>query len=237
MAKYFECIMEEINLKELVKYIVSKLHIASLIFAAIVSLGAIYTSYVKTPLYSSSTKLVLTLEPGNVNQVSSSDVALFNNLVKTYADIVKSNAVMERVIDSLGLKMSAQALANKVTVTTGTNTHIIDVSVSDTDSERAREIADQIGTEFTKEIESIYRLKNVKVVDKALASGVPYNIDMKKSMVRYAAAGAAVGLTVVIAMFYLDNTVKSSRIVEERTGLTVLGVVPDMDEKKKEKKK
>lgn len=229
---YILVVMEEINLKELFRYILSKFYIISLIFAVVVSIGAIYTASFKTPMYNSSTKLVLTLEPGFANEISSSDIALFNNLVKTYAEIVKSRAVMERVVANLKLDTTADSLVGRVTATPVANTHVINVTVSDADNERAKLIADEVAKEFIAEIDAIYKMKNIKVVDAAQVSGKPYNIDMKKSTIRYAVAGAVLGLITVLIMFYFDNTVKSSKVVEDRTGLVVMGVIPEVEKKK-----
>lgn len=227
----FWLFMEEINLKELFRYILAKFYIVSLIFAATVSIGTIFTLSTKTPMYNSTTKMVLTLEQGSANEVSSSDIALFNNLVKTYAEIAKSRSVMERVVANLKLNTTAEGLANRVTATSVANTHIINITVADEDNERARVIADEVAKEFKEEIATIYKMKNIQVVDKAQVSGKPFNLDMKKTTVRYAVVGMVLGVVVVLLMFYFDNTVKNSKIVEDKVGLVVLGVIPKVEDK------
>lgn len=223
--------MEEINLKELFRYVMAKFYIVSLIFAATVSIGTLFTLATKTPMYNSTTKMVLTLEQGSANEVSSSDIALFNNLVKTYAEIAKSRSVMERVVANLKLNTTADALAGRVTASPVANTHIINITVADEDNERARLITDEVAKEFKEEIATIYKMKNIQVVDKAQVAGKPFNINMKKATMRYALVGVVLGLTVVLLMFYFDNTVKSSKIVEDKVGLVVLGVIPKVEDK------
>jgi len=41
------------------------------------------------------------------------------------------------------------------------------------------------------------------------------------------------GLGIVLVMFYLDNTIKNSQVVEDKVGLVVLGVVPKVGKGKK----
>ena len=52
--------MEEINLKELFDYFVSKWFMVALAAVVCVVFGAVYTIFFKTPLYNSYTTMVLT---------------------------------------------------------------------------------------------------------------------------------------------------------------------------------
>ena len=221
--------MDEINLKELFRYILSKIYIVILVLVLTVSVGTVYAASIKTPLYNSTTKLVLTSSGQSTDTaVTANDVTLSNNLVKTYAEIVKSQSVLAKVVDNLKLSKSASELAGAITVNSTTNTQIITVTVSDDNAERAQKIADEIAKVFKAEIVSLYKIDNVQIVDKAQAASAPYNINMVKSLLQYFAAGAALGLGVVLVMFYLDTTIKNSKMIEDKTGLVVLGVVPSV---------
>lgn len=225
-------LMDEINLKELFRYILAKFYVVILVLIAVLSAGVLYSVYLKTPMYKSSTKVVLTYEKNaDTATITTNDVQLSNNLVKTYSEIVKSQSVLSKVANNLKLEGGAEALASKLTVVTAANTQLITVTVADADAEKAKTIADEIAKVFKAEIVSLYKIDNVQIVDKAQAASEPYNIDMMASLLKYLAAGVAVGIGVVLLMFYLDNTIKSSQIVEDKVGLVVLGVVPEMEKK------
>ncbi len=223
--------MDEINLKELMRYVLSKFYIVILVLIAVVSLGEIYSVYFKTPMYSSTTKLVLTSEQTSNNSITTNDVTLSNNLVKTYSEIIKSRNVLNKVIDSLKLGMTVEQLASKISVSSVTSTQIINVTVSDKDSELAQRIANEVAKQFKTEIVTLYKIDNVQIVDKATAATAPYNINVAKQLLGYSAAGFAAGLGLVLLMFYLDNTIKSTQTVENKVGLVVLGVVPNAGRK------
>ena len=224
--------MDEINLKELLRYILAKFYVVILVLIAVLSVGVLYSVYLKTPMYKSSTKVVLTYEKNaDTATITTNDVQLSNNLVKTYSEIVKSQSVLNKVVDNLKLGVTTEALASKLTVATAANTQLITVTVADADAEKSRMIADEIAKVFKAEIVSLYKIDNVQIVDKAQVASEPYNIDMMASVLKYLAAGAAVGIGVVLLMFYLDNTIKSSQVVEDKVGLVVLGVVPEMEKK------
>ena len=224
--------MDEINLKELFRYILAKFYVVILVLIAVLSVGVLYSVYLKTPMYKSSTKVVLTYEKNaDTATITTNDVQLSNNLVKTYSEIVKSQSVLSKVANNLKLEGGAEALAANLTVATASNTQLITVTVADADAEKAKTIADEIAKVFKAEIISLYKIDNVQIVDKAQVASEPYNIDMTASLLKYLVAGAAVGIGVVLLMFYLDNTIKSSQIVEDKVGLVVLGVVPEMEKK------
>ncbi len=224
--------MDEINLKELFRYILSKFYVVLLILIAVVSIGEVYSIYLKTPMYKSTTKLVLTSSEVEQNStLKNSDVTLSNNLVKTYSEIVTSRNVMAKVISNLKMDLSPEELAGKISVSSVSNTQIITVAVSDANAEDAQRIADEVAKVFKAEISTLYKMDNVQIVDKAQVANAPYNINFLKQTLQYLAAGLALGIGVVLVMFYLDNTVKNSKIVEDKVGLVVLGVVPTVSKR------
>lgn len=227
--------MDEVNLKELFRYILSKFYIVVTATVVVVLAGEIYSTYLKTPLYRSTTKLVLTSSQGDNSQtaVTNTDVTLSNNLVKTYSEIVTSRGVLAKVIDNLKLDTTTDELASKVTVSSVSNTQIITLSVSDPDAGQAEKIANEIAKVFKAEIMSLYKIDNVQIVDKAQVASSPYNVNVLKQTLQFLAAGLAMGIGIVLIMFYLDNTVKSSQVVEDKVGLVVLGVVPKVGKKKR----
>ncbi len=227
--------MDEVNLKELFRYILSKFYIVVTATVVVVLAGEIYSTYLKTPLYRSTTKLVLTSSQGDNSQtaVTNTDVTLSNNLVKTYSEIVTSRGVLAKVIDNLKLDTTMDELASKVTVSSVSNTQIITIAVSDPDASQAEKIANEIAKVFKAEIVSLYKIDNVQIVDKAQVASSPYNVNILKQTLQFLAAGLAMGIGIVLIMFYLDNTVKNSQVVEDKVGLVVLGVVPKVGKKKR----
>ena len=227
--------MDEVNLKELFRYILSKFYIVVTATVVVVLAGEIYSTYLKTPLYRSTTKLVLTSSQGDNSQsaVTNTDITLSNNLVKTYSEIITSRGVLSKVIENLKLNTSTEDLASKVTVSSVSNTQIITLSMSDADANQAEKIANEIAKVFKAEIMSLYKIDNVQIVDRAQVASSPYNVNVLKQTLQFLAAGLAMGIGIVLIMFYLDNTVKSSQVVEDKVGLVVLGVVPKVGKKKR----
>lgn len=222
--------MEEINLKDLFNYFMSKILIFIIITVLILSLGNTYSLVLKTPLYKSTTSLVLVNE-SDKDSITQSDLTLNNNLVGTYTEIIKSKNVLSQVIKNLNLLESTGSLTSKINVTSVSNSQIIKINVSDADNKKAKLIADEIAKVFIEETSKLYKLENIKVIDEASIENTPYNMNIIKENIIYLAIGCALGLGIILLMYSLDTTIKTTEDVEEKLELTVLGTVPKVGDK------
>ena len=177
--------MEEINLKELLSYFKSKIGLIILVLFCAITIGNSFTILTRVPMYQSTTKIVLVSENNN----NSSEVTLNRNLVGTYSEIIKSRTVLSNVINNLGIDESVSELSKNITVTSVTNTEVIIITVANDNSEDAKLIADETAEVFMKEIQKIYKLNNVSVIDKAQESDTPFNINYVKDNLIYVAVG------------------------------------------------
>lgn len=225
--------MEDTNFKDIFRYVLSKIHIVAIIFAVVLIAGEIYTNFMKTPLYQSQTQVVLLNDNSSNTAITATDVQLSNNLVKTYAEIVKSSNVLDQTVKNLNLNYSGEALRNKLTISTVTSTQLITIKVSDKSATEAQLIANEIAKVFKQEIKKIYNIDNVQIVDTADLANAPYNINLIRQTALYAAIGLALGIGVACAMYLLDTSIKDSETVENRVGLTVLGVIPNIESRRK----
>ena len=225
--------MEEINLKELFDYIKERILIMAVIILAVLIVGSAYSLFIKTPLYKSTSTLVLVSDEGtSTTTYTTQDVTLNNQLVSTYSKIVTSHRVIDTVIDNLKLDYSYGEVVKEVAVTTETGTQIIKVSVSDPDKALAASITNEIVKVFGEEIKSIYKLQNVSVVDKAEEAKSPSNVNYIKEAIIYILVGVVLAFGVVFVIFYFDTSIKSAEEIENKLGLPVIGVIPKVKDKK-----
>ncbi len=226
--------MEEINLKELIEYIKSRVVLILFIILIVVVIGSAYSLFLKTPKYRSATTIVLVSDSGQSTQTTQTDVNLSKSLVPTYSEIVKTDAVVGKVINNLALEYSISELKSNISVTTINNTEIIKIVVTDEDKALAADIANELVKVFSGEIKSIYKLQNVSQIDVAAEADNPYNINIVKDLAIYILIGLVLSFGYVFIVFYFDTTVKSTEDIENKLGLPVIGVIPRV---KREKKK
>lgn len=216
--------MEEINLSEVYSYFKTKILWILLAVVIIIIFGNVFTLLTRTPLYQSNTTIVLVGE--SKSGYSQTESQLNQNLIGTYSQIIKSRKVLNQVIKNLDLKMSVDELANSITTSSVEETEIIKITVDDPNAKQAKKITNEVAEVFAKEIKDIYNLENVEIIDKAELAKTPYNVNYLKDNVIYLVIGLVLSFGVVFVMYYFDTSIKSSDVVEDKLGLTVIGIVP-----------
>ena len=227
--------MEEIDLMRLLDYYKHKILEIIFIVFCVATIIFVYGVFLQKPLYLSHTTVILGGNEKESTSLTQNDVTLNKNLVDTYAEVVKSRRVLEQVISSLHLNMSYEQLEKRVSVVSVNNTEIIKIKVVFEEAEKAKIIADEIANFFTKEVIKLYKLNNVNVLDHAVVSSKPYNINYKKTFVVAVAVGLVVAFGIIFIIYYFDRTIKSAEMVEQITGLPILGTV--RESKKKDRRK
>ncbi len=224
--------MEDFNIIDFLKYYLGKI-ILVILFVFIGLAGSyIYTYYIQVPVYQSQTSLVLAKTDGGNNTITQNEVNLNKNLLSTYRQIVKSRRILDTVIDNLKLDTNYQELSKQVSVNNVSDTELILISVVNEDKRVSRKIANEIAKVFKKEIIDIYNIENVSIIDKALVSKEPHNVNVVKQFVLGAGLGFVLSSMIVVIWFYLDDTIKTEEDIEKKLGLPVLGSVPKYKKKK-----
>ena len=227
--------MEEIDLMRLLDYYKHKVvEIIFIVFCVTVMIF-VYGAFLQKPMYQSHTTVILGGNEKDSTSLTQNDVTLNKNLVDTYAEVVKSRRVLEQVISSLHLNMSYEQLEGMVSVVSVNNTEIIKIKVISENANKARVIADEIADFFIKEVTKLYKLNNVNVLDKAVVAVKPYNINYKKTIIVAFAVGVVVAFGIIFIIYYFDRTIKSVEMVEQITGLPILGTIREL--KKKDRRK
>lgn len=226
--------MEEINLKEMFSYFLSKIVIIIVATLVAIFCGCLYSLYIQKPMYNSSTTVVLARsneETNNDNGITNNDITLNQKLVSTYREIIKSRRVLNQVIENLKLDTTFGELQSQINVSNEKDTEILRITVINRDANNAKIIADEIARVFGNEIVEIYSIKNVSIIDYAVVNKKPYNVNILKQIILAALIGGVLACIVVFMMFYFDTTVKTPEEVEQKLGLPVLGAVPNKPHK------
>lgn len=234
--------MEEIDLKEIFLMFWKKKLEIILIIAIFAILGYVYTMVFTSPMYTSSTTLVLAgtnSEQEGESSITTNDLTLNSKLVSTYSQLVKSNKVVRQVISNLGIDISENELRNNISVSSVSDTELIKITVKTDNPKYSADIANETAKVFTSEVAEIYNINNVHVVDVAEESNVPSNIDHKKDIIMFAAIGVVIAFIYVIIAGMLDTTVKTEEEIERLVNLPVLASIPiyDVAESKKNRRK
>lgn len=225
--------MEELDVKDFFKYILSKQIIVILCIFLVVIIGSIYTFKLKVPQYKASTTIVLTTENKSNSAITQNDLTLNKSLVLTYSEIVKSKKVLNQVIKNLDLNISYGELNSMLQVNSVSDTEIINITVISEDKNLTYTIANETAKIFSKEIVNLYNIENVNIIDKAEKPDLPYNMNYTKDIIIYIIIGIFLGNILIIFNFYFDTSIKSTDEIEMKLGLLLLGSIPFVGRKNK----
>ena len=220
---------EEIDLKSILQsFWDRKIGMAIIILICII-LGYIYTTYFVSPVYTATATAILTSNGESEDtqpSVTQTEVNLNNSLLSTYRGIATSDSVVNKVISNLGLNISAESLKSQISVTSATNTQIINFSVENADPSLAAKIANEIRRVFAERVAELYDMNNIKPLDDAKVPTAPSNINHVKDILMFAAGGIVLAIIYVVVANLLDNTVKSSSDIEKAIGINVIAEIP-----------
>lgn len=226
--------MEELDIRDLLSYFLSKCVPFFAIVAFVVTLGCVYSVFLQQPEYTSKTSIILTGFSNNeTSSITQSDLTVNSKLVSTYQEIVKSRRVLNQVIENLNLEYDTTTLAKMITVKSLKDTEIIEISVTDLEARKAYLIANEVAEVFGNEAKELYNLSNVSVLDFAEIEDLPSNFNITKQLALYVGVGVIVAFFILFVYYYFDTTLKSVSDVERKFELTILGSVPDYTKKKK----
>jgi len=217
-------------LKELFAYYIGKWLILFIVTVIMVVFSCVYVIFFKTPMYQSYTTIALArMNENDGAGITQNEVALNQKLVSTYRIIVKSKRILNQVIHNLNLPIHYNLLQSLVKVSNEKDTEVIRITVQYENGAMAKKITDEIAKVFSEEIVKIYKIENVTVIDEAEVSTIPFNINITKQIIVSGFCGFAIACFIVFLLYYFDTTIKSTEEIEEKTGLSILGAMPESD--------
>lgn len=230
--------MEELDIIELlyalkkrIKYIVIAVVICALV-------GFIYSKFLVTPMYKSSTTFVLSKSTENNVQVENtsseaitqSDITLNSKLVSTYSEIIKSKTIAKEVINTLGLDMTVEQFKSNVTVTSKDDTELIEITVSNENGKIAADIANSLAEVFREKVYEVYKIDNLSIIDVAEEATEPYNIGTVKNIVLFALVGMVLSCGIIFLIVYFDDTIKDEKDIEALLNIPVIASIPKLED-------
>ncbi|MFP7492502.1 Wzz/FepE/Etk N-terminal domain-containing protein [Terribacillus saccharophilus] len=223
---------ETISLKEIFALLKKRLLMILALIVSFAVIAFIVSYFLITPTYTAKASVV-------VNQEENVDVAALNtaiqsniSLINTYKIVMTSPVILDEVAKEMNLSLSSTELAEKLEVTSEADTQIITVTATDTNQEKAADLANTTITVFQNEIPELMNLENVKPLSLAetVDNPSPASPNTMLNMAIAVVLGTMVGIGLSFLLEYLDNTVKTETDIEKKIGIPVIGAISHMSE-------
>lgn len=224
----------EVSLKEIfyeLKQNWTMMAVSSLLLAAIVFF---YTSVFVTPKYQSTSELYVLSKSTSITALA--DIQIGTYMTRDYVEVVSDRPVLDKVIENLNLNMTYKQLSGKVSITNPTNTRIIQITVTDSNPERAKLIADEMADVASEFIAEKMDQPSPSILHYSYSDGGIVSPNISKSTCLGAVVGFSLTMIFIILRYLLSDTIMSVDDVERKLGLSTLGMLPMESEIKKEGK-
>ena len=229
----------EINLLELVHALWRKavIVICATIVGALVF--GLYSYYLIVPTYK-STAMIYIVSGSSDSLINLSELQISSNLTSDYIVLIKSRPVVEEVIENLQLDLEYEEMVEKMGVATKDDTRIIDISITDTDPTMSEKIANEFAKVAQKQIPVTMRTSEPTIVEEAV-EGAKIGPSLLKNTIIGALLGFVLCAGIVIVLYIMDDSIKSTEDIERYLQLNTLAAIPeeggtDNSEKKSKKK-
>lgn len=224
---------ENIEFNRILDILKNRIIFIVLILIVFTVLGYWYSYYCVTPEYKSTSTLLLIPNNDNSKSITNSDLTLNSSLISTYSNIAKNSKVLKQVINNLNLDMTEGELLENIQINIVKDTHIMEIAVTNPDAQRAMDITKEISKVFLNEIQEIYNLDNIGIVDEAQLPNQPYNINHIKDIAMFFVIGIVVNIIYIMLVYLFDNTIKKEEDIERYTKIKALGNIPINNTNKK----
>ena len=180
--------------------------------------------------YEASVNMIVNTRTEIVGVVTSDSISSAQDLVDTYAIIIKSNKVLNQVIEQLSLKMSYEELSEKISVDPIRNTQVMKIAAQCSDANQALMIVQTISEIAPAIVADAVEAGSCKVVSDVYTTGRPVSPNTLKNIFMGAALAFVLVCAAVILQELFNDYVLDETDLEKKLGLTVIGVIPDVEE-------
>ena len=221
----------EIDVKKIFRVLLKRLWIIVLCAALVGGMMMVYTQKAVTPMYTAGVTMYVNNNGagmGFYNPISSTNLAVALQLVNSYVIIIRSDTVLEKVIEELDVNMTPGQIRNMMTATSVDETEIFTVEITYSDPELAADIANTIAEVAPEKISSIIEGSSAKVIDYSKVPQRPSSPNVMSNTVLGVLAGALLAAMVIVIRALMDVRIKDESDLEAICNVPVLGRIPDI---------
>lgn len=224
--------MGQIDLLEVANVIWQKIWAVIMCFVIGAVLFGGYTKMMVTPQYTATSMIYIL---GRTTSISSiAELQLSSALTADFTIMAKSREVINGVIKEMDLNMTYDQLKNSVNITNPSDSHILQIEVTNPDPKLAKDISNTMANAVAENIASVMATDKPSIAEKAVTPGAPSSPNLMKNIAMGGIVGAALAVGLIVLGYMMDDTIKTEEDVRKYLQINTLASVSL--EKKRRKK-
>ena len=197
--------------------------------------AGLISHYIIKPEYQTKVKVFIGKEGSSTSkEYDNNDIAMYQNLMKTYAELVKSKDSVKEALKSINQNAESSNV-NRVlaglTVSPSADTQIMEVSYTTQNKAEILQVINSIITEFIETSKGLIKNGNIQIIETAIDPAAPIGPNKKLNIIIGFMLGLMVSIGLTFLLEYLNNTVHTSDLLEKIIGIPVIGIIPIIEEK------
>lgn len=229
---------KEIKLSDLCYYVFKRIWMILGILFLSVALVLGYSLRSHEPAYMAKASMVVntkynqTYTANASGAPTSNEIHLAQDLVSTYTLILKSDRIMQYVVDALGLPVTASELRASVSLSSVKDTQVLYLTVTHRDPDLAVQIANTIIAYAPQIMMETVEIGSVNVLDSASAA-VPVSVSLVKNTGIGVAAGLVLGVGIALGTGLLFPRIKNPDDIRTMLTIETLGEIMHLNVRRK----
>ncbi|VTR27460.1 Capsular polysaccharide type 8 biosynthesis protein cap8A [Actinobacillus pleuropneumoniae] len=217
------------ELKQYFRVIQKKWWLIVIIVIIAMAAAGVKSFYFTTPIYAANAKLIVNQSSGDgAATLNASTIQTSIFLINSYKEIIKSSAVMNKVVEKYPeLGESPAQLAAKISVTSANNSQVMNLLYQDTSYEKAVKVVNGVSTVFKEQIPNIMNVDNITILSEAdsTITPAPINLNPLMNILISFVVSLILAIGFVFLLDYLDDTLEAEAEIIEIMNVPVLAVV------------
>ena len=192
---------QTINISEIFEMIKKRwIFIVVITLLSIVTTG-ILSFYVIEPKYETSSKVFIGKEENNEDGYNSSDIQMYQKLLKTYSEAIRTIDLVERAIENSKYNLNKNP-------------------------KEAEDTLSRIVLEFINTSKELVPNGSVTIIQKVRLPETPVSPNKILNIAISLVLGMMASIGIVILMEYMNNTFKNKDQVQKELNVPVVGIIP-----------
>lgn len=225
----------EIDLKQIMFVLFNKILFIILSGIIVGAIAFLISQYLLVPKYVSTAKLYI-INRQTEGVITSQDLTSSSQLTQDYKELIVSRIVIEKVISDLDLPYKYEQFKGKLSVDTPVDTRILAITIKDKDPYTAKKIADKMADVSVDTIGSVMESERANIIDYGNLPLRPVSPNIFRNTVAGVGIGVILSITIILFIFFIDDSIKSEDDIERYLGISTLGVIPIQDDETDKRK-